>query len=59
VGDRVANIVEDRTEWALEIQLRRQDAVEVVHDVVVEEQGENVLKTIFSKEQRERKDSEN
>jgi len=56
VGDRIADVVEDCPEWALEIQFRRQNTVEVIHDVVIEEQGDQILKTVFPKEQSEWKD---
>ncbi len=47
--DGIANIVQCRSKIALEIQLIGKDTVEIIHDIVVDDQGNQILKPVFKK----------
>ena len=46
----IANIVQCRPKIALEIQLDGKDAIEIIHNVVIDDQGNQIFGLIKSKE---------
>ena len=50
VSDGIANIVQCRAKITLEIQLDGKNTIEIIHDVVVDDQGNQILKPVFKKE---------
>ncbi len=59
VSDRVTNIVQECAEVALDVQPGRQHAVQIVHEVVVDDQGDQVLVRMFPKEDADWKHAKN
>ena len=50
VSDGNANIVQCRAKITLEIQLDGKNTIEIIHDIVVNDQGNQILKPVFKKE---------
>jgi hypothetical protein len=54
----ITNIVQRRSKITLEIQLNGKDTIEIIHDIVVDDQGNQILESVFKKEDRKWQDSE-
>ena len=49
MSNGIANIIQSRTKITLEIKLHSKDTIEIIHDIVVNDQGNQILKPIFKK----------
>ncbi len=58
MSDGIANIVQCLPKIALETQPGGKDTIEIIHDVVVDDQGDQILKSVFKKEDCKWKNSE-
>jgi hypothetical protein len=58
MGDRITNVVEVGAEPASDIQFGRENAIEIVHEIVENDQGDHVLVAILEKKNHERQDPE-
>ncbi|MCZ6859179.1 MAG: hypothetical protein O7I42_02675 [Alphaproteobacteria bacterium] len=59
VGDRVTNVNDVGAEPASDVQLGGQNAIEVVHEIVENDQRDHVSITIVQKENNDRQHPEN
>jgi hypothetical protein len=59
VRNRVANVIQTGPEAAPDIQLGSQHAVQIIHHIVVEDQGQQVLVSLLPKENADRKHAKN
>jgi hypothetical protein len=58
MGDRVTNVVEVGTEPASYIKFGGENAIEIIHEIVENDQGDHVLVAILKKKNHERQDPE-
>ena len=59
VRNRVTNVVQESTEVAPDVQLGHQHAIQIVHNVVVDDQGKQVRQSMFRKDNADRKRANN
>ena len=59
VSDCIANVVQESTEVASDVQLGRQHSIQIIHDVVVYDQRKQELVSVLAKENTDRNYAKN